>query len=411
MVYQTETMDCGKACVRDVLYLAYEDEAFRVASLTERCETFGEILRELKRFGLDYVAYEADVRDGLDKENLPAIALTEQAGKAHFVVLRKVTKRVVLLDDPEFGEIRLTQEEFRQVFRHRLLLREGKGSRPACPRVRYFRKREILAFGLLFLLLLASSVLAFHALGNSESLVLSLAGFVSFLLCLGLLFLALQRTRRRFDSDYFLPFLEFSRDRRDAAFLGRYLDGKIRTVVDMVAYSLVLFLLLLLIVANGTFYILVGVLGLLFALFAPLERRERNRVNRSCSIQEEGYLASLKGRGADEKGFLVSRKKASGYLTRRVLFQLSKHGIVAMVILAFMAIDGQAGLNYFFFAFFLAFSVETSASRLFLAGNDETEERLLNSLSASFPAFLLKKQLLFRYNRRKEANGDGDRHP
>lgn len=403
MVFQTERSDCGKACVRDVLFLVHEEEYLRIAPVDGECRNFSEIKDQLGRYGLRYEGYEVDLRDGLDRKYLPAIALLQQAGRSHFVVLRKVTRNSVLFDDPEFGEILLPREEFLAAFQNRILLKEGVGEKPPIPKIRYFKAAEIILFFLMFLLQVCSAVVSIYSMAESLSLIFSFAGIVVFLGTLLGLFVLLRKTRRRMEETYFLPYLLETRERRDASLLSRYFDLKVRSVTDFFTHGLLLFLMILIFASNGGFYFLIGFLGLLFSLLTPVIDREMRCVERRCSIDEELFLESLKQETVELDSFRRSKLQSRRFGTRYVSFQVSKIVIIAMVILAFMLVRHQFGFNYFLFSLLLCLSVEKTVSSLMRTLNEEENDRLLNSLSIPFPTFLLKKHLTFRYNRRKEA--------
>ena len=412
MVLQTDRNDCGKACVRDVLFLVHEEESLRIAPLDGECQNFSEMKKELLHYGLTYEGYESDLRDGIDKKSLPAICLIKQAGTTHFVVLRKVKKRGFVIDDPQFGELTLSKEEFLEAYQKRILMKENVGPKPSILRMRYFTTAELVLFFLLFFVQMGAAVLSIYSMAESLSLLFSFAGMLVFLGSLFALYLALRKARKRMEETYFLPYILETREREDVSKLSRFFDLKVKGVTDIFTHALLLFLLILIFTSNGLFYFLIGLLGFLFSFFAPIIQREKRAVERRCSIDEENFLSSLKSQEVKLESFRQSKDAAGRFLSRLVLFQVSKAVVMSMAILAFMLVTGQVGFNYFLFSLLLCFSIERTTSSLFRTMNEEESDFLLNSLSQSFPAFLLKKHLTFRYNRRKEEQeADDTRHP
>lgn len=414
MVYQSTTGGCGKACVRDLLCLVFQEEAFSVQALSSPCEDFLEIRTELEKNGLTYLPYEIRSLDLVRKEQLPAIAQTYEDGKAHFVVVRRIWNKKVLVDDPAYGTYKLSMDRFLSVFAFRMLLKKTVGSKPCKPRLTLLKRSELALFVLFFLLQLASLLFMVYGLGRSETLPFSLLALVFFGVQMLAFLLFLSHVRRRLDDDILLPFVEDSREERDALLISSLLDAELKKVTAFFAYGEWVLLLLGLFATNGIFYTLLALLGVLFAVLDVLSGPERNRVSMDCQKEEARYFRSLGGRGGPKKEhFLNSQKMASRYLTSRLLLRAAEIAILSSAVLGEMFLEGRDGVNFFLFSFFLAVGVWQGTGKLLSNYLEDAAFRTtVNALSRPLPAFLLKRKLALGYTTTKGGrNEDGSTNP
>lgn len=122
-IRQRYDFSCGSAALATLLTYHYQDpvdetEAFKAmydAGDREKIKKDGFSLLDIKKF-LKKRGYRADgFRAPLNKLaqlNIPAIILIEQNGYRHFVVLKGINEREVLLGDPSQGTRRLSREHF-----------------------------------------------------------------------------------------------------------------------------------------------------------------------------------------------------------------------------------------------------------------------------------------------------------
>lgn len=121
--HQQYDFSCGSAAVATLLTFQYDrptDEttvfkAMFASGDQAQIRTKGFSLLDMKRF-LEANGYQADgVRAPLDKlaqVGVPAIALISDQGYRHFVVVKGVDKRRVLIGDPALGARILSRSEF-----------------------------------------------------------------------------------------------------------------------------------------------------------------------------------------------------------------------------------------------------------------------------------------------------------
>ncbi len=409
MVYQSGKDDCGKAVVRNMAVLVFGEDDFQILPLREACRDFLSIRRALQNIGIQCIPYAIESLDFVRKEHLPGIAQIKNGNKAHFVVVRKIGRKV-LVDDPEFGTYSIKRDEFQQVFMGKMLLMNTKGEKPDRPHLKLFSRGDNFLFTLCFLVQFFSLFLGIFFMGEEETLIFSILFLLLYAIGVGFLFLLSLRVRKRLTREVFLPFLRESRQRSDAPILGRVLDAEVRKAYSLVLYGVFLLNLLAMFASNGLFYSLLAVLGVLLSLSSVLLRRETNRTRRFCSLKETSYLSLLGTSNRNNDAlFLESEKKASVFLGIRTATGLLKVALVALVILSYMLVYKMTGLDFFLFGLFLTLGVGQIAEKLSETYLDDSlEARDINALSRSLPLFLLKSRFLVGYTNRAKGGSFGD---
>jgi hypothetical protein len=405
MVYQSDPHACGKACVRDVTVIVYEDEGYGTESLREDCQDFASIGRELSAQGLLYGPYAVDDLSGITKGMLPAIAEIDSGGVSHFVVVKKIGKHQLSIDDPEFGPYRMKKEEFRLCFQGKMMLREGLEKKPPVPELRLFKTKEKIAYALLFLFG-TLSLLGFGYFMNQSAAFpfLLFFGFLSLTL-FALLNLLNRKVRDRLDAEVLLPYLKREGKPEDFPLLSHILDETVKKASDLVTYGTLSLLLVLLLSANGLLLSLLAVLSLLFPLLRLSLFEERNGTERACAVEERKYLSRLALKDPEaEKDFAKAKAKAGRFYGIALAQKLFEAGLLSLFILLIMMISQEWTLNFFLFHLVLSFSLASGSEKLLLSSlQDDPRTRLLNSLSVPLSEFLLKKDLALDYN--KETDG------
>ena len=409
MVYQSGKDDCGKAVVRNMAVLVFGEDDFQILPLREACRDFLSIRCALQNIGIQCIPYAIESLDFVRKEQLPGIAQIKNGNKAHFVVVRKIGRKV-LVDDPEFGTYSIKRDEFQQVFMGKMLLMNTKGEKPDRPHLKLFSRGDNFLFALCFLVQFFSLFLGIFFMGEEETLIFSILFLLFYAIGVGFLFLLYHRVRKRLTREVFLPFLRESRQSSDAPILGRVLDAEVRKAYSLVLYGVFLLNLLAMFASNGLFYSLLAVLGVLLSLSSVLLRRETNRTRRFCSLKETSYLSLLGTSNRNNDAlFLESEKKASVFLGIRTATGLLKVALVALVILSYMLVYKLTGLDFFLFGLFLTLGVGQIAEKLSETYLDDSlEARDINALSRSLPLFLLKSRFLVGYTNRTKGGSFGD---
>ncbi len=402
MVYQSKESDCGKACVRNLLVLNYRDDVYSWTELLSECSDFYQIREELLRFDLTYEPYQVDDLSELDKARFPAIAQIEANDMLHFVVITKMTKKRVYIQDPDFGVYDLSLDEFRNVFTGRMMLRSTIGKKPPAIKLKFLTKGEVAIYVIIFILEFVSLFFAFYLMPQESSSFLTLILMVVSLVVILMQNLANIRIRRRLDKRILVPYLLISRDERDAEPLSRVLDLRIKTASNLVSYSVLALLLVCIFVSNGLMFSMSALIAVFLGISKTLSRNDDNIAKRNCTMYEYKFYKSLReDEEAQKDYFSYAEKSASSLLVKKALFGALEMLLYAALVFAMMYLSSSFSLNYFIFYFAMLMSLSKSSANISAAFlEDDQMAKDINSLSVSFPSFLMKGKLPLGYTNR-----------
>ncbi len=399
MVYQSKESDCGKACVRNLLVLNYGDEVYSWTELDGECSDFYEIREELGRFGLTYEPFHVDDLEELEKGRFPLIAQIAVNDVFHFVVVTKMTKKKVCIEDPDFGEYELSMNEFLSVFTGQMLLKSTKGKKPQPIKLKFLKKSEVAIYVILFLLEFFSLFFAFYLMPQQSSSFLTLILMVFSLIVILVQNIVNIQVRKRLNKRILVPYLQLSKNESDAAPLARILDQRIQTASNLVSYSVLALLLLCIFVSNGLMFALSAVIAIFLGVSKTLDKSDENLAKRNCTINEFRFFKSLReDERTNEKHFHLAEKAAGSMMMKKALYGGLEMLLYAALVFAMMYLSGTFSLNYFIFYFAMLMMMSKAANNLsstFL--EDDMMAKDVNSLSVSFPSFLMKGKLPLGY--------------
>lgn len=116
MIFQAENAECGLACI--LMILGYHgsnidiEEARSTYMYGASGVTVVDIVEMSHDFGMNARILKAEIKD-LKNLRLPCILHWEMT---HFVVLKKITKKHIVINDPAFGERFIDYDEFSNLF-------------------------------------------------------------------------------------------------------------------------------------------------------------------------------------------------------------------------------------------------------------------------------------------------------
>lgn len=111
---QMQTIECGAASLG--IILGYYKKFVSLGELRYECSVARDgcngldIVQAAKHYGLEASAYRSDERE-LEQKKQPAILFWDDK---HFVVLEGFSRKKVFINDPAFGHLAISREEFRQ---------------------------------------------------------------------------------------------------------------------------------------------------------------------------------------------------------------------------------------------------------------------------------------------------------
>jgi len=127
VIRQQFDFSCGSAAVATLLTHHYdrktsETDAFKAmweVGDQDRIKTVGFSLLEMKAY-LETLDYRADgfklTLDRIDEIGVPGIALIDTKGYKHFVVIKGITPKTVLIGDPSTGLTAVTRKDFAKMW-------------------------------------------------------------------------------------------------------------------------------------------------------------------------------------------------------------------------------------------------------------------------------------------------------
>ncbi len=406
MVYQSLNDDCGKACVRNVLCMLYNDEYYATQMLLSPCNDFYSIREELERFDIKYVSYEVRDVSVIDKKRLPGIAQINNGGKTHFVVVESISTNKVVVRDPQFGRFSLKMEEFKDVFMGRIILKDQVGKKPDVLKGRMLKISDDIAYIFCFI----SECIAFLGMvifsGMKDSFIYSLfAGIILFVLILLQNYLNVT-IQHRLERKLLIPFMKMSVGGEDFATLNKVIHYQTGRRSKCVSYGVVLFAITTLLLLNSYYLAFLTLISLVFTLIRLPLLDERNRINRYCSLKEALFLNKIK---SEEDVALDALKKAKMKGYKYLLMIVSSWVLETAILLVFIMVELSAvdrfNMNLIVYYLGLMMTFSFTSRNLYLTALDNREEICaINRLSYPLSVFLLKEKLNLKYNSKNKGD-------
>ncbi len=118
---QDDPSSCGVYCV--AMVLSYHGRNENILKLKQAINphfagsSVSGMIRLLKGYNIEAKGYQSDLDSFLDEASFPAIAMVDNHGNNHYVVVYKKTKKNLLVGDPQKGKIKLAREQFASMFK------------------------------------------------------------------------------------------------------------------------------------------------------------------------------------------------------------------------------------------------------------------------------------------------------
>jgi len=410
MVYQSFEKECGKACIRDLLFSLYDDSGFKVAEIREDCHDFDSMQKELQGWKADYEGYEVKDLDSLTKANLPAICQVRNGDVSHFVLVKKITKKKVFYDDPQFGPLSLKKNSFSSLSTGKFLIRKNSQKKQTVEKSSLLKTSEKLLYLALFVLETISFLLLGYMLNDERPIQIIIAFGILSLFFVFLQILYNFRLRKKLNSRVLLPYMKVSKEKEDYSFLSKVIALTISNYSTLLSYCVLTVFLLFLLLANGVYLTILALMSIIFGLLRVERRMSKGNYDRVCSQYESSYLKSLKG-VPDEKAFTESDKKAKDFLFSFFALYVVGLSAIGSALFVIMYLNENVTLNYFLFHFALCLTIAHGVEKMFQTIYEEEKRvSLINSLSMNLPHFLLNKGQAISYtsNTNKTSGGEDD---
>ncbi len=400
MIFQSAYDDCGKAVVRNLVSLVYRDDSFETEVLKSDCRSLLEIRKELERFSLKYVSYEVEELSQVKNDQYPCVALVKNPDVSHFVIIEKKVKNRIYVMDPQFGEYVLDEKEFNDVFIHRMLLLESKGTKPAIRKIEILGKREKVSYVLCFVFQAISLLCFVISTGFQDFYIYSLISFLVLLMMIVLQNALNLMVQKRSEKTLIHPYMKLSMKSDDFRYLNEIMNLEIKRNSNLVSYGVLLFGLVMLLALNSYFLSFLALIPLCFTLFRLLLKKERNRCNRYCSFEERRYLEGIAKK--DENclcHYENARKKGYGYALNQLLSHLFEYVLVLILLSLELYLLDKMNIHLFVYYFCIVTSISVTMNHIYSLYLDRTSQKMkINALSFPLPLFLFKTVTDLKYN-------------
>lgn len=398
MVYQSSITDCGKACVRNVLSLAFKSKDFSYQHLSSDCINFEEMREELLRNNLEYKSYEVFDVHLLKKEMLPAIAQIKNGEKTHFVVIKKITKKKIYILDPQFGYLILKDKEFKEVFLNNVLVLNKIISKTKAKKCDLLKPSEKLSYYLCGLFECVSLFFIFFSSGLSSPVVIMIIALTVFMVLLLLQNSINFTIKKRLENEIMIPYIKEFKDKDDFAILMNVFKLQIEKYSKSVSYFVALFMIFILMILNSYILSTVILISLSFNLLRANFMYERNYVNRKSSLYENEMFKDFPKNEFDITCFNKAKFLSQKFLVRYLFSYLAEYLFLLSVIIVELYFTDEFDINKIMYIFGLSitFSITTNS----LINNLKIEERIIkeiNSLSLPLNFFLLNNKFNLKY--------------
>lgn len=400
MVFQSEKDDCGKAIVRNYLSCVFKNNAYETAKLDSECKNFKQMEEELLNYGVKCSSYRIDSIWALKREELPCICQVKNGDNSHFLLIKRIRKKSVVLFDPQFGERRLSFQEWEGIYLGYARLFEGKKELQKQKNISIISKSGQLLYFVSFISLTLFLCLSRIFMARKDGFLLSMIFFSLFMISFLFVNSLGLTLRKSFEKKTRLPYLEKTENEKDRRALSEMFQEEIKCYSVVVNSSSVILSFAFLLLFDNLYSAILVLGGLIFAFLHFIFDKKKNKINYLCSQQEMKFVRS-RGEGKREKGYYrKASKRANEFFYEKVLLKVVEIRTLAALLRVITPKEENFSLSYFLFR--LRTSCSISATRRNIANTclrAEKKNSLRNTLSYPFRDFLKENQASLGYNK------------
>lgn len=415
MTYQSNAKDCGKACLRNALTIIYKDETYQWLYTENKDDDFLSLLEDFKKEGVEYKGYAASFSNlkTIEKNKYPLLVQVKNGDVLHFVLVTKITKKKVIIFDPEFGRCVLDHSEFESSYLGKVLVKESVKGNPKKPKADILNLKERIFYISLFFMECLSFTFFFYSIS------LNLHSSILIWLVLSVTIVMLHvfynsYLMNELHSRVLFPYLDCYKNAKDFEYLSGFIKETISRYSTLISTAFCVFEIMVLFLSNGMFSTILGIVAVSYGLILYKVKQKYATVNRYCSIQERMMISSLQVSDKEElilkKNYKVhyqnSKKKADEFHVQTLLSYILLLFLLSVFIFIDMKAEGKFSLNYFLFyvsaGSSVSFFTEKTLHTFFFDGK---RIQCLNSLSHDLSFFLLKNKSSLRYTNKENFGG------
>ncbi len=391
-VLQTTSRDCGWACLKMLLADASKNEAYLTlpGSPLKGPLSFLDLVTMAGPYGLTLEGYKVTCKSEVFKTLGSFIALGENQGKSHYVIVDKVHRRTVSIRDPSSGSYRMKKEEFLHFFSGNFLIVSGwENPKEALPKSIGLPKK------MRFFLYLWQCLSAFFLLAGLSSVNVNRPFVVPVILFAVYFFMelaykaSLLKAMGYLDRTFVVGKMKnLTKDYRSSMhMLYELKSALIATPLGFITHLMTVLAFIIILGLNGwNNVLLIGFVAVVIIVERIAWVPHQNRKARQIGVLEENLLDGMTKNRLEtdvEEGFGTLHKATYLYAmeeeVRKYVFYFA---LLAAVLIA-MGLSGNVSLNYLVFHFMaLAFLSENIRAMMDFSKKQDKLRLLVNRYHA-----------------------------
>lgn len=350
-VLQEGKKDCGFACLKVLLANVNNDSNYLYLpnpKAEDEAYSFYELIEYASNYGFTLSAYSVSDKENLSLENgLPMLVSISKEGKAHMVMLYKVSKKYVYYFDPSCGKRKMDKESFIDCWNGKLLkFDEFKKKKCAIKRKRLLTNKEELVMDLLEIVAGISITLGLFFTQEKYPFFLPIILFAVFAISEVLLRSYCLYVYRRIDERVYNDSLKVKKGMMKEFFITLENNKQYEVMINLNSIYAVLSVVViaLFLYVSGGFSLYYLLFGLFFA-FIEVTFLEPYLLRKNNEISElENTICD------DDLGLIkVAHQKAYRYGRISLLYRYVVLGISLLGIVLIMGMSGVISIPYIIF--------------------------------------------------------------
>lgn len=361
-IYQGDEDSCGLAVLKMLLLELTKKKGYRYMTTDKEMPLSLEDIRQLAfKEGVDILWKRCKEKEDLESCNVfPILAVLENGGKGHLVLLKKATKKRMLVYDPSFGPRWIDKDELIENF-STIYGEPHLFSEESCPysKPKIFKKRSFLITSFITLLGVASLYLGLTFMGGDNPYFAILFLAIYGLCSIGSRFLN-SYFSKKFDKKW-LKYVTSSTKKRLTKNYERYYAFKSETfpvLINVLESISVIFGLNFLYGFNDPYFFVSAIgLSIYLVIESKIYRQGVNRQKEELAVDEANLLECKDSQRSQLKKMKLIGEKANQIGASMTYMRIVYFAIIAGFAFIPPFMNDNLSINYYLFHLFGLFAV------------------------------------------------------
>lgn len=351
-IHQLGYSDCGYTCLKILLAKLNHDQNYLFDTKYFNNLSLLEMKNILKENKVEAKGVEVDSVDNLKDFYYPILVI-KNSNANHYVLLKKVTKKSVVIIDPAKGKRIIKKEDFKKIFtKYALISTRNKKKIKSHKKVKLFDRNYLISYiSSLFIDFGFIYFLGF-TIKNEKDFLLSFLLFLGMIINLIFKLITIFSYSSMFDKKYVEPLIERKIDPNELEIIGKYKISKINIFKNIGVIMATFFVTFVLSVNQilNLYYIVIVEIFLLFKKVV-LENIYIIYQEKISKLEEEYYLKR------DKECY----KSINHFSKRLVLFKVVEKITIIIIIFIYLLFLSyfikEKSINFILFYFFSYYSL------------------------------------------------------